>query len=689
MIVLKNAEADSTQRLSVRKKLIFAGLTLILFFLALELLLTLLGVEPAYQSGDPLVGFSQQLPHFTEEKNADGTTMIITASGKETALNPQRFPKKKPENTYRIVCLGGSTTYGRPFWDETSFSGWLRAYLPAADSSRKWEVINGGGISYASYRILAVMEELAMYSPDLFVIYLGHNEFLEQRTYGNLLDQPELFKDLRASTYRLRTSTLLEQIGDRLLDRNAKKSIVFGDEVKRIPIDSVGPEAYRRDEAFREKVVTHFMLSLNRMIDVAERHGAQVVLISPASNLRHFVPFKSEHSAGLDAASLDKWTTSYREAVRSLEAGDPTASLTHLQECIAMDPGYAEAQYLLGLTLESLGRYSEARSAFVRAIEEDIVPLRAIKATTSAIEELARTHDIPFVDLQKILDAKTEYGITGDDFFHDHVHLTIEANRLLALEIMDCMEARKWMAPKWSDDDRARVEAHLLDNISRDRYAEELIKLTYVMDSLEQEHMAHSTLRRAIALEPNNETVLNYAVSFYAKTKQLEKVVEILEIKARKSPEDPRIFEDLGKTYFTMGLYNKAADAYKRLLNLKPDDASTLQFLGVALSLGGDHSQAAKYLNEAVQLNPDSAELHSDLGLILAKNEQYSLAVTHYAKAVSLKPSLASTYYNWGLALLELEKPQEAIAKFEHVLELQPGHRGATENLRMLQNNQK
>jgi len=32
--------------------------------------------------------------------------------------------------------------------------------LPEADKSKKWEVINAGGISYASYRVARVMEEL-------------------------------------------------------------------------------------------------------------------------------------------------------------------------------------------------------------------------------------------------------------------------------------------------------------------------------------------------------------------------------------------------------------------------------------------------------------------------------------------------------------------------------------------------
>ena len=45
------------------------------------------------------------------------------------------------------------------------------------------EIINTGGISYASYRVARLMEELLAYQPDVFVIYTGHNEFLEKRIY--------------------------------------------------------------------------------------------------------------------------------------------------------------------------------------------------------------------------------------------------------------------------------------------------------------------------------------------------------------------------------------------------------------------------------------------------------------------------------------------------------------------------
>jgi hypothetical protein len=46
--------------------------------------------------------------------------------------------------------MGGSTVYGRPYDDTTSFPGWLRELLPVADLTSNWEVINTGGESYAN-----------------------------------------------------------------------------------------------------------------------------------------------------------------------------------------------------------------------------------------------------------------------------------------------------------------------------------------------------------------------------------------------------------------------------------------------------------------------------------------------------------------------------------------------------------
>jgi len=200
------------RKLPVWKKALFGLVVTGLFFAGLELLLGLCGVRPLLYSEDPFVGFESNIPLFVEQAGSDGRAVLATARNKLEWFNAQQFPRHKGANTYRIFCLGGSTTYGRPYTDPTSFCGWLRELLPAADPSRNWEVINAGGISYASYRAAVVMEELTGYEPDLFIVYSGHNEFLERRTYRELLATPSVVSKVVSRLGRTRSYTALKRV---------------------------------------------------------------------------------------------------------------------------------------------------------------------------------------------------------------------------------------------------------------------------------------------------------------------------------------------------------------------------------------------------------------------------------------------------------------------------------------------
>ncbi|MCP4400602.1 MAG: SGNH/GDSL hydrolase family protein, partial [bacterium] len=172
------------------KKLALGISVTVAFFILIELILLAVGVVPLYQRTDPYIGFSGYAPLFLKHTPSNGEPIFETAQNKIRWFNQQSFPVRKAEGTIRIFCLGGSTTYGRPYDDRTSFCGWLRLFLPAVDPGHRYEVINAGGISYASYRVARLMEELADYEPDLFIVYSGHNEFLEKRTYDKLLKTP-------------------------------------------------------------------------------------------------------------------------------------------------------------------------------------------------------------------------------------------------------------------------------------------------------------------------------------------------------------------------------------------------------------------------------------------------------------------------------------------------------------------
>ena len=188
--------------------LVLVGIFL-LGFVEVALRLFPLGVESRAED-DPFLGFSAVYPLFEPWRADDGSRWMKTAPGKLRWFNEQKFKAGKEPGTFRIFTLGGSTTYGRPYMDPSSFSGWLRKLLARVpESGKRYEVINAGGISYASYRVVNILEELLSYEPDLFVVYTGHNEFLEARTYPDLLERPGLLFKSRELLSRLRLYNLL------------------------------------------------------------------------------------------------------------------------------------------------------------------------------------------------------------------------------------------------------------------------------------------------------------------------------------------------------------------------------------------------------------------------------------------------------------------------------------------------
>ncbi|MBW2388732.1 MAG: O-GlcNAc transferase, partial [Deltaproteobacteria bacterium] len=109
----------------ITRKLVFALIPVAILWFAIEGGLRLAGVSSVLESRDPFVGFEAALPLFVRGEDASGWLTFLTASNKRRFFNAQHFGQQKAPGSRRVFCLGGSTTYGRPYGDATSFCGWL------------------------------------------------------------------------------------------------------------------------------------------------------------------------------------------------------------------------------------------------------------------------------------------------------------------------------------------------------------------------------------------------------------------------------------------------------------------------------------------------------------------------------------------------------------------------------------
>src|SRR3990167_6707737 len=85
---------------SWRKKLVFALVAMLGFFLVVEFGLRLCGIEPVTESRDPFAGFSQ-LPLLETLAGENGEPLLTTARSKLVWFNRQTFPLRKPAGTRR------------------------------------------------------------------------------------------------------------------------------------------------------------------------------------------------------------------------------------------------------------------------------------------------------------------------------------------------------------------------------------------------------------------------------------------------------------------------------------------------------------------------------------------------------------------------------------------------------------
>ena len=87
------------------------------------------------------------------------------------------FSEQKPENTYRIFTLGGSTTFGHSLADNETWSAYLQKKFDQTNLKFNVEVINAGINKANSHTELKLIEDrLLDFDPDLVIMYDGWND---------------------------------------------------------------------------------------------------------------------------------------------------------------------------------------------------------------------------------------------------------------------------------------------------------------------------------------------------------------------------------------------------------------------------------------------------------------------------------------------------------------------------------
>jgi tetratricopeptide (TPR) repeat protein len=519
-----------------------------------------------------------------------------------------------------------------------------------------------------------LIDECLAYDPDTVIVYTGHNEFLERRTYQGLFDQGRLVVTLRSLLERLYLfrglRAVLEPLLDKPLDAGRASSpepgssrattgkTIMKDEVTAILDRSAGLDWYHRDAEFAQGVTAHFAGNLNRTIDLCKRADVPLLLVEPAANLKDFSPFKSEHGPDVSKADEAAIQSALKRATVSLQNRSFAEAWHDLENLLNRDPLYARTQFLAGSSLWGLGRYEQAAERFTRARDLDVCPLRCPGALLSAMREVAGERSVPLISCSGVLKAQLEKSgnhpvVLGNESFLDHVHPTIEGHIALAQAILAEMVR----------EDRIRVSRRLTpDHVSTIRQS--------VMEELDPGFFASRDLNLA--------KVLKWAGKDREARAAVSRALETL-------PQNPELHKILGGLLMKEEAFDQAIDAYQRAVELSNGDPPMVYSLAVAQHEAGRTREAIATYHSLVAARAELPDAYANLALIYFQEGDQDAGREVLEIGLEVTPAAPSVQAAYGLALALAGRPDQGIRWMQKALQGQPDEPSYLYNLAGMQ----
>jgi tetratricopeptide (TPR) repeat protein len=599
------------------------------------------GVDSLVSRRDPFQGFSGALNVF--ELDEDGKIYRTPPRAVAHSFNYQQFTATKAEDGYRIFVLGGSSAQGFPWGGQLAFTRLLGAALQESRPERTIEAVNVAAMSYGSHRLRILAAELAGYRPDLFVVYGGHNEFVERRFYERILERPAQFDAARTLLYRSRVFSLMTD----LLERKPEK------------IDTTEPEAESTGEmlgldvqreysvdvaaAEREEVERHFDENLRAIVAIAREAGARVVLCTVPSNIHEWVPNQSLFDDEVGFDERQSVLALLRDAGAAIERGDAGAALPPLEQAVTLSPNYAETHFLMGQALERQGRAEEARAAYARARDLDAQPARASSELNEILRRVAADEGAILLDLDAAFAEASPDGLIGFNLLEDYVHPKPQGHRLIASELWRVIQQEGLPGTPGEADpvefDLALERRGLtVENAANESNPSWLFNLAVVLEKQGLDDQAIEKYRACLELDPGD-----FVAHF-----------------------------NLGRLFFRHGRYRMAASHHSMALDVQPDYVRAMVGLGESLRHIDRVADAERVLRHATTVDPQSAEAWGSLGGVLSQAGRNDEAEIAFRLATELDPADAGARSDLGFTLLFQGKIREAEVAFRGGLELKP-----------------
>jgi tetratricopeptide (TPR) repeat protein len=644
-----------------QKKILFTSFTVLipfLFFLILELFLRL--VTPSLKN--PIVhevSYDQiswyQINRSYLKKFFPVNSQLIPE------FKPTIFRKEKLVNSYRVICLGGSSMFGTPYQMTSTISGILRRQLRHLYPQLDIEVINFGASAINSQVIKQFVPELIQFNPDLILIYMGHNEFYGPEGVGAtwLEKKVPLILSLK---YMLRELRIYQIIQNWLASTSPEEN---QNPEKNLMLEVSQGSLIELDSKDSQRIFQLFRKNLTEIVNCFQEKGIPLIISDVTSNLL-FPPFAyPQHIQNKEVKQV------ISRVEKSYQQQQFSTALELLQPLYKLDSTNAIVQFWMGRCFLSLGDIDKARHHLILARDYDLLKFRAPSEVNRIISDIGSGKNIPLISAEKFIAALSPSGISGYELFWEHLHLRDRGYYAIAELFLEKI-----------------IQLNLLPGKNNPKIFDQRLPFDYDLLSICWIDLAYAD-RSMINLTsswPFNNFQINPRFLSTA-DEALQKIVQ--EVYQKRMVWDEACYRT-ATVFEKKGDFRSAQTTYEAVIEEYPLNFFAHYQLARLLKDNGQLNEAIPHYQISIQSNPQYLFSRLELGMVEINSGQFDQAIENLEYALKLQSGSknsaveASIYYGLSAAYANKKELQKALSYANQAVDILPSYQPAREIRRRL-----
>lgn len=335
-------------------------------------------------------------------------------------LRDKRRNFKKAKNTFRIVCLGASPTFGWAVKYEDTYPYQLERMLKDKLVEEKvYEIINAGIVGYTSYQgLILLKKEILKFHPDIITVSYVVNDVDRHRFYrSNGKSDKELSPKNSFFIH-------LENLLDRCKFFRAWERIVLQAKGARSKFSGIKGNMYLGDvRVFAQD----YKNNLNAIINIARQSGIKVALIK--------MPVNSPLSKRLLKAKQHRADEYISRGLDYFRSNKIDMAIKEFKKAAIYNPRSSKALFYLGVSYETKKEFVLAEECLQKVKDIQALQCREdIGVYNEIMEKVAKQNGVPLVDVVSAF-AKSK----GKKLFTTPIHPNAMGHKIIAAEIYNTL----------------------------------------------------------------------------------------------------------------------------------------------------------------------------------------------------------------------------------------------------------